>query len=237
MGRSLWWVGLGALLGVGSLPLVPPRSALAVEAQLQLRCEGALINTRGMAQLRRSTNRLAFSLGLEAEAADADAALTTLQQRLAGVRTALQRLEVQDLRVSSPSTWSRPAERNRPASTQANLQVTGQLASQRLQALVRDVGALPGVRLAPVSTQADPKGDAAARRQVLREAFADARSQALELATVAGFSRVMPLELRLDDLERPVSLRAMAAPEEGFNPNELPPPTERLSMAVAFCAI
>ena len=224
---------LAACTGVVGMPLSP---VTAAEAQVQLRCDGALIETRGTAQLKRSTSRLAFSLGLEAEAADSDAALAALQQRLAAVRLALQRLDVQDLRVTSPSTWTRPADRNRPAATQANLQVSGQLAPARLQSLVREVGKLPGVRLAPVSTQADPKGDAAARRQLLRDAFADARTQALELASIAGFSRVTPLELRLDGLERPMPMRAMAAAADGFNPAELPLPTDRLGMAVSFCA-
>ena len=213
---------------------LPP--ATAAEAQVQLRCDGALLETRGTAQLQRSTSRLSFSLGLEAEASDADGALGALQQRLAVVRAALQRLEVRDLRVTSPSTWNRPAERNHPASAQASLQVSGNLAPQRLQALVREVGPLPGVRLAPVSTQADSSGDAAARRQLLRDAYADARRQALELASVAGFSRVTPLELRLDGMERPMPLRAMATAMDGFNPDELPLPTDRLGMGVSFCA-
>ena len=224
MRRSPLLSSLGFGLAAG-LPLLALRPTAAAEAQVQLRCDGALIETRGTAQLKRTTNRLAFSLGLDAEAPDADAALGVLQQRLAAVRTALQRLDVQDLRVSSPSTWTRAAERNRPTSGQANLQVSGQLAPQRLQALIRTVGSLPGVRLAPVSTQADPKGDAAARRQLLRDAFADARTQALELAAVAGLSRVTPLELRLDGMKRPTPLRAMAAAAP-----------DRLGMGVSFCA-
>jgi uncharacterized protein YggE len=234
--RSLMVALAGSCLAV-CLPWTPVRPARAAEAQVQLRCDGALIETRGTAQLKRTTNRLAFSLGLDAEAADADAALGALQQRLAAVRTALQRLDVQDLRVSSPSTWTRAADRQRPATVQANLQVSGELAPQRLPALIRSVGGLPGVRLAPVSTQADPKGDAAARRELLRDAFADARTQAQELAAVAGFSRVLPLELRLDGMERPTPLRAMAAAApDAFNPDELPLPTDRLGMGVSFCA-
>ena len=224
--------GLAAFWGA-AVPLPP---VAAAQAKVQLACGGALIETRGTAQLKRSTNRLLFSLGLDAEGADADAALGALQQRLAAVRAALQRLEVADLRVSSPSTWTRPADSKQTASVQANLQLSGQLAPARLQALIRTVGSLPGVRLAPVSTQADPRGDAAARRQLLRDAFADARGQAQELAAVAGFSRVVPLELRVDGLERPVALRAAAA-AEGFNPEELPLPTDRLGMAVSFCAL
>ncbi len=234
MARCCLLLGLGAWTCVAAMALPP---ASAAEAQVQLRCEGALLETRGSAQLKRSTSRLSVSLGLEAEAGDADGALGVLQQRLAAVRSALQRLEVRDLRVTSPSTWSRPADRTRPASAQASLQVSGNLAPQRLQALVREVGPLPGVRLAPVSSQADPRGDAAALRQLLRDAFTDARRQAQELASVAGFSRLSPLELRLDGMERPMPLRAMAAAADGFNPDELPLPTDRLTMAVAFCAI
>lgn len=230
--------GIAAGLAVSGLVGMAPRPVAAAEAQVQLRCDGALVETRGTAQLKRATSRLSFSLGLEADGSDADGALAALQQRLATVRAALRRLEVQDLRVSSPSSWTRPAERDRPASVQANLELSGQLGPERLQALIRTVGTLPGVRLAPVSTQADPRGDAAARRQLLRKAFADARSQALELAAVAGFSQVMPLELRLDGQERPMPLRALAAAApEGFNPDELPLPTDRVGMGVSFCAM
>jgi uncharacterized protein YggE len=213
----------------------PP--VVAAEAQVHLRCDGALIETQGAAQLKRTTGSLQVSLGLEADGPSADAALGTLQQRLASVRAALQRLDVQNLRVTSPSTWNRPAERGQPVAVQANLQVSGQLAPQTLQALVRQVGSLPGVRLAPVSTEADPKADAAVQRQLLREAFADARAQALILATVAGFGRVAPLELRFDGMERPVPMRAMvAAAPDAFNPDELPLPTDRLGLRVSFCA-
>jgi uncharacterized protein YggE len=227
----------GSVLAVTSLFWLPLPPASAAEAQVQLRCDGALIDARGVAQLKRTTSRLAFSLGLEAEAPDADAALGVLQQRLVVVRQALKRLEVNDLRVGSPSSWSRAAEPGRPPVAQVSLQVRGELAPQRLQALVREVGRLPGVQLSPVTTQADPRGDAAARRSLLRDAFADARRQAEELAAVAGFSRVTPLELRLDGMEQPMPWRAMAdASPQGFNPDELPLPINRVGMGVSFCA-
>lgn len=210
-------------------------AAAAADAQVQLRCNGALIEARGIAQVKRATSRLVVSLGLEAAADDADGALASLQQRLVAVRAALQRLEVGALQVSSPSTWNRPAERNRPAGVEAGLQISGELAARHLQALIRQVGSLPGVRLAPVSPQADTRGDALVRRQLLRAAFADARSQAEDLAGVAGLRRLVPIELGLNGVDRPVALRAMAAPD-GFNPEELPAPTDRLEVLVKFCA-
>ena len=234
---SLRSVLAGSVLAATSLFWLPLPPATAAEAQVQLRCDGALIDARGTAQLKRATSRLEFSLGLEAEAPDSEAALRVLQQRLVVVRQVLKRLEVNDLRVSSPTSWSRASDPGRPAVAQASLQVRGVLAPQRLQALVGEVGRLPGVQLSPVTTQADPRGDAAARRLLLRDAFADARRQAQELAAVAGFSRVTPLQLRLDGMERPMPLRAMAdASPEGFNPDELPLPIDRVGMGVSFCA-
>jgi uncharacterized protein YggE len=208
------------------------------QVQVQLQCTGTLLETRGSAEVKRDTQRLAVSLGLEAEAADADGALAALQRRLAAVRERLQALQVQDLRVSSPSTWQRsqqpPATGTRVV---ANLQVSGQLAPARLQAFVRQVGALEGVRLNPVSAEADPAGLPGVRARLLRAAYQDALAQARELAGTVGRSRLEPLDVRLEGLElRPVMLRGMAADAAPFDPAELPQPTDRLALLVRFCA-
>lgn len=221
------------VLGAGLLP------GLAARAEVQLRCDGSLLEARGSAEQRRPTRRLQLSLSLEAEAANSDGALAELQRRLAAVRTALQRLEVQEFRASSPSTWQRPAEAGRPALSQASLQITGRLLPQRLQPLIREVGALAGVRLAPVSTEADPAQDAAVRRELLRRAYGEAQGQARELASVIGARRLRPLEVVLDGNElRPMLMRAVAADAATppFDPAELSSPLERLSMLVRFCA-
>ena len=174
---------------------------LAARAEVQLRCEGTQLEARGSAEQPRPIRRLQFSLSLEAEAANTDGALSELQRRLAAVRSALQRLEVQEFRASSPSTWQRPAETGRPAAVQASLQITGRLQPLRLQPLIRQVGALAGVRLSPVSTEADPSQDASVRRELLRRAYRDAQAQARELASVIGAPRLRPLEVVLDGSE------------------------------------
>ncbi len=206
--------------------------------QVQLQCTGTLLETRGSAEVKRDTQRLAVSLGLEAEAADADGALAALQRRLAAVRERLQAQQVQDLRVSSPSTWQRsqqpPATGTRVV---ASLQVSGQLAPARLQAFVRQVGALEGVRLNPVSAEADPAGTTAVRARLLRAAYQDALAQARELAGAVGRSRLEPLDVRLEGHDlRPVMLRGMAAAAPPFDPAELPQPTDQLALMVRFCA-
>ena len=211
----------------------------AANGQVQLVCTGTLLEARGQAEQLRSTARLRASLSLEAEAATADGALGLLQTRLAAVRSALQNLNVKELRVTSPSTWQRPREAGRAASVQANLQVSGYLEPARLQALIRNVGSLPGVRLSPVETEADRSQDARIRSELLDRAYRDALEQVQPLADRIGRSTLVPLEIRLDGQEMPgMPMRSMMAADAAppFDPAELNKPRERLSMLVRFCA-
>lgn len=220
-------------------PSLAGGGAAQAEGQVQLSCAGTLLEARGQAETRRATVTLRASLSLEAEAATADLALDQLQQRLAAVRSALQQLQVRELRVTSPSTWQRPAEGKRPATVQASLQVSGSLAPARLQALIRTVGALPGVRLAPVGTEADRREDARVRQELLRQAYDDALRQAQPLADLIGRRRLRALEIRVDGMDMPMPmLRGMAADAAPppFNPAELNQPLDRLGMQVRFCA-
>lgn len=221
------------VLGAGVAP------AARAEGQVQLQCQGTLLEARGQAERVRETARLRTSLSLEAEGADADGALAQLQERLAAVRTALQGLGVEELRVTSPSTWQRPQERGRPAGVQASLQVSGSLAPARLQPLIRTVGALPGVRLMPVGTEADRREDGRVREELLRQAYRDALRQVQPLAALIGRGTLRALEMRLDSPEVPVyAMRAMAAPAPApFNPDELNQPRDRVAMLVRFCAL
>lgn len=232
--RPICLRSFAALLGLAAVGVWPG----AAVGQVQLRCEATLLEARGSAEQERPTRRLSFSLSLEAEAATADGALRSLQERLAAVRRALQGQQVEELRVTSPSTWRREAERNRPAAVTASLQVSGRLLPQRLQALIREVGALPGVRLAPVGTEADRGLDGAVRRQLLRGAYQDALAQAREVAAAVGLSQLNPLEVQIDGNElRPVMMRASAADAAPpFDPAELALPKDRLSLTVRFCA-
>ena len=231
------WCHLAVLAALLLAPGLGSSTARA-EGQVQLSCAGTLLEARGQAETRRSTVSLKASLSLEAEAATADQALGLLQQRLAAVRTALQQLQVTDLRVTSPSTWQRPASRERPAAVQANLQVSGSLAPSRLQALIRTVGALPGVRLAPVGTEADRSQDGRVRQTLLRQAYEDALRQVQPLADLIGRRQLRALEIRVDGMEMPMPvLRGMAAAAPPpFDPAELNQPQDRLGMQVRFCA-
>jgi uncharacterized protein YggE len=224
------------------LPLLAVAAGLARPAlgQVQLRCEGTLLEARGAAERRQATRWLRFSLGIEADGATADSALASLQSRLAAVRSGLQALGGEELRVSSPQTWQRPGEGRRPGRVQAVVQVSGRMAPPRFQELVRGVGSLAGVRLAPVTAEADRAEAEALRRDLLRAAYRDALAQAGEVAAVIGRPQLSPLEVQLEGGSPPIALRAAAAPADAavppFDPAELEQPLSRLSLLVRFCA-
>ncbi len=216
--------------------LLPP--LLIAQAQVQMGCSGTLLQARGRAELKRAIDALRLSLSLEAEAATAAGALASLQARLDSVRQALQQLGVRKLEVTSPSTWSRAAERKQPALTTASLQVSGELAPAQLQQLIRQVGSLPGVRLSPVDPRAQASGDATSQARLLKAAYGDALAQAKTIAAAIGLHQLRPLEVEVDSGGgAPILMRAMANPNSApFDPAELPAPVDRLSLLVRFCA-
>jgi uncharacterized protein YggE len=226
------------LLLLPLLGILPGRPAGA-QTQVQLNCSGTVLQSTGSAEIKRAIEALDVSLQLNAQGASADAALAELQRRLAAVRSALQALQVQELEVSSPSTWQRPVQRDRPAGVEANLSVRGRLQPQRLQQLVRQVGGLPGVRLAPVTTRADERQNRASRRQLLKLAYQDAVEQAQDMATAIGLRQLQPMDLQVEGGPRPMPMRAMASADAAappFDPDELAQPIDRLQLQVRFCA-
>ncbi len=226
------------LLLLPLLGILPSRPAGA-QTQVQLSCTGTVLQSMGSAEIKRAIEALDVSLQLNAQGASANAALAELQRRLAAVRSALQALQVQELEVSSPSTWQRPVQRDRPAGVEANLSVRGRLQPQRLQQLVRQVGGLLGVRLAPVATRADERQNRASRRQLLKLAYQDAVERAQDMATAIGLRQLQPLDLQVEGGPRPMPMRAMASADAGappFDPDELAQPIDRLQLQVRFCA-
>ena len=177
---------------------------------------------------------------LEAEASTADGALALLQQRLATVRSALQSLAVRELQVTSPSTWNRPAGRGRPKGAQASLRLSGNLEPDRFQALIRQVGALPGVRLSPVAPQqpiqprTPPYAASCWRRPT---GMPWTRPGCWGLPWVAPVWR--PLEVRIQGGSHTPRSRCgpwPMPPQPPFDPAELPAPRQSLSLVARFCA-
>lgn len=233
MGRRLAQVTaiqiLGLSLGQGA----------AAQTQVQLSCSGTVLQSSGSAERQRAIKSLDVALNLQAEGPTAEVALTELQRRLASVRTRLRTLQVEQLQVGSPTTWQRPAQRNRPAAVVANLSVAGRLQPQRLQAMVREVGTLPGVRLSPVGPRVDEQLDRRVRRELLHHAYQDALEQAQDAAEALGLRQLHPLDLQVEGHGRPMLMRAMAPSDSSippFDPDELAKPIDRLQLQVRFCA-
>lgn len=227
-----------ATLSAALLTALPPAAA-AAQVQLQLSCPGTVLEARGSATLKRPIAKLNVSMTLEAEAATAKAALTLLQERLDPVRRGLQAMAIDELRISSPSVWNRQAPAGRPAVFEASSRVSGKLAPTRLQALISQVGGLPGVRLSPVDAEADRAGDAASSRQLLQAAYRDALQRGQDLAAAIGLSSLRPLQVQMQGGLRPIPMVAMAAGRGSpapFDPRELSEPTDQLSLEVTFCA-
>jgi uncharacterized protein YggE len=235
-------LALLAALVATPLPLVLAMAPGPVAAEVQLRCEGTLLEARGSAERERPIMRLRFSLALEAEGRSSDGALALLQERLAGVRQALLALAVKELRVTSPATWQRSEPGRRAPLTQASLRVSGELAPTQLQPLVRQVGSLPGVRLAPVIPEADPARALETRRTLLSAAYQRALEEARVVAAAVGLSQLQPVEVSVEGdngpmpMPAPAAFRADAMPPPPFAPAELPPPMASASMLVRFCA-
>ncbi|MEB3235000.1 MAG: SIMPL domain-containing protein [Cyanobacteriota bacterium] len=213
----------------------------AAQVQLQLACDGTVLEARGSATLKRAITKLNLSLTLEAEAPSAKAALALLQQRLDAVRTSLQGLAVQELRVTSPSVWNRYVPAGKPAVFEASSQVSGQLAPAQLQSLISQVGGLPGVRLAPVHAEADKTADGVSNRQLVQAAYRDALQRAQALAEAIGLRTLRPLQVQLDGGVRPAPMMAAMALERRapapFDPRELPEPSDMLALEATSCAI
>lgn len=231
-------VRASATLSLALLTALPPTVA-AAQVQLQLSCTGTVLEARGSATLKRPIARLNVSMTLEAAAPTARAALTLLQERLDPVRRGLRVLSVDELRISSPSVWNRYAPAGKPAVFEASSRVSGKLVPTRLQALITQVGGLPGVRLSPVDPEADKAGDAASSRQLLQAAYRDALQRGQDLAAAIGLSSLRPLQVQMEGGMRPMPMAAMAAGRGSpapFDPRELTEPTDQLSVEVTFCA-
>ena len=230
-----------ALLAALTPPLLTLPAARAAQVQLQLSCQGTVLEARGSAMVKRPISKLRFNLALEAVASTSKGALQLLQERLDPVRQRLKALQVQELRVSSPSVWNRYVSAGKPAEFEASSQVSGQLAPTELQQLISQVGGLPGVRLSPVDAEADRTADAATNRRLLQGAYADALQRAQALAEAVGLKSLKPLQMQVEGGYRPsrMSMLAESASRRGpapFDPNELNEPTDQLSLEVTFCA-
>ena len=219
-------VAASVLFGLSVLAPSPLRAAERV-------CQGTLlqiqVNERGTSR----SDRFRFSLGLEAENANKDAAMTALNGRLAKARQVIQPLALGRLTIPAPRSYSVGGGASGPRLERASTNITGEVSRDNYDALIQAAGRLPGVRLQGMTSLASSDSRASLANQLLKQALETGRRRAEATARALGLHKV---ELLLID-QRGSTYRPMAARmgEASFRPSEAPKPSESLTLKLDYC--
>lgn len=231
MTNRLWGavkVAVPVLLGLSVLAPSPLRAAERV-------CNGTLlqiqVNERGTSR----SDRFRFSLGIEAENANKDAALSTLNARLAEARQAIQTLVIGRLTIPAPRSYSVGGGTSGPRLERASTSITGEVSRDHYDALIQAAGRLPGVRMQGMTSLASSDSRASLADQLLKQALETGRRRAEATARALGLSKV---ELLLIDqrgsTHRPMPMAARMG-EASFRPGEAPKPSQNLTLKLNYC--
>ena len=231
MTNRLWGLAKVVVPVLFGLSVVAPSPLRAAERV----CNGTLlqiqVNERGTSQ----SDRFRFSLGLDAEKANKDVAMTALNGRLAEARQAIQPLALGRLTIPAPRSFSVGGGTSGPRLERASTTITGEVSRDNYNALIQAAGRLPGVRLRGMTSLASSDSRASLADQLLKQALETGRRRAQATARALGLRKV---ELLLIDqrgsTQRPMQ---MAARKEstGFRPGEAPKPSQSLSLKLDYC--
>ena len=231
MTNRLWGAAKVAVPVLFGLSVVAPSPLRAAERV----CNGTLlqiqVNERGTSQ----SDRFRFSLGLDAEKANKDVAMTALNGRLAEARQAIQPLALGRLTIPAPRSFSVGGGTSGPRLERASTTITGEVSRDNYNALIQAAGRLQGVRLRGMTSLASSDSRASLADQLLKQALDTGRRRAQATARALGLRKV---ELLLIDqrgsTQRPMQ---MAARKEstGFRPGEAPKPSQSLTLKLDYC--
>lgn len=231
MTNRLWGavkVAAPVLFGLTVFAPSPMRAAERV-------CNGTLlqiqVNERGTSR----SDRFRFSLGLEAENANKDAAMTALNGRLAKARQVIQPLAQGRLTIPAPRSYSVGGGASGPRLERASTNITGEVSRDNYDALIQAAGRLPGVRLQGMTSLASSESSASLADQLLKQALDTGRRRAQATAGALGLRKV---ELLLIDQRgstyRPMAMAARMG-EASFRPGEAPKPSQSLTLKLDYC--
>ena len=231
MTNRLWGLAKVVVPVLFGLSVVAPSPLRAAERV----CNGTLlqiqVNERGTSQ----SDRFRFSLGLDAEKANKDVAMTALNGRLAEARQAIQPLALGRLTIPAPRSFSVGGGTSGPRLERASTTITGEVSRDNYNALIQAAGRLPGVRLRGMTSLASSDSRASLADQLLKQALETGRRRAQATARALGLRKV---ELLLIDqrgsTQRPMQ---MAARKEStnFRPGEAPKPSQSLTLKLDYC--
>ena len=230
MTNRLWGavnVAAPVLFGLSVFAPSPMRAAERV-------CNGTLlqiqVNERGTSR----SDRFRFSLGLNAEHASKDAAMSALNARLAEARQVIQPLAIGLLTIPAPRSYSVGRGTSGPRLERASTTITGEVSRDHYDALIQAAGRLPGVRLQGMTSLASSESSASLADQLLKQALDTGRRRAQATAGSLGLHKV---ELLLIDQRgstyRPMAMAARMG-EASFRPGEAPKPTQNLTLKLNY---
>ena len=215
---------------LGILALVPS-PLLAAERV----CNGTLLQIQVNERGTTRSDRFRFSLSIEAENANKDAALSTLNARLAEARQAIQTLVIGRLTIPAPRSYSVGGGASGPRLERASTSITGEVSRDHYDALIQVAGRLSGVRLQGMTSLASSESRALLADQLLKQALETGRRRAQATARALGLSKV---ELLLIDqrgsTHRPMPMAARMG-EASFRPGEAPKPSQNLTLNLDYC--
>ena len=213
------------------LDVLAPSPLLAAERV----CNGTLlqiqVNERGTSR----SDRFRFSLGLDAENASKDAAMSALNARLAGARQVIQPLALARLTIPAPRSDAVGGSAAGSRLERASTTITGEVSRDDYDALIQAAGRLPGVRLQGMTSLASSDSRASLADQLLKQALETGRRRAQATARALGMSKV---ELLLIDqrglTHRPMAMAARLG-KASFRPGEAPKPSQSLTLKLNYC--
>ena len=231
MAHRLWGLAKVAVPVLFGLSVVAPSPLRAAERV----CNGTLLQIQVNERGTSHRDRFRFSLGLDAEKANKDAAMTALNGRLAEARQAIQPLALGRLTIPAPRSFSVGGGTSGPRLERASTTITGEVSRDNYDALIQAAGRLPGVRLRGMTSLASSDSRASLADQLLKQALETGRRRAQATARALGLGKV---ELLLIDqrgsTQRPMQMAARKESTD-FRPGDAPKPSQSLSLKLDYC--
>ena len=198
-------------------------------------CNGTLLQIQVIERGTSRSDRFRFSLGLDAEHASKDAAMTALNARLAKVRQVIQPLAMGQLTIPAPRSYAVGGGTSGPRLERASTTITGEVSREHYDAVIQAAGRLPGVRLQGMTSLASSNSRASLADRLLKQALETGQRRAEATARALGLRKV---ELLLIDqrgsIHRPMAMAARMG-EASFRPGEAPKPSQNLTLKLDYC--